>query len=388
MIDRERRLTMHFYEIEIAKAMKNRKISILNPTNYILTKEDELYQLAELPAGVPYITQEQMVEQLYKEYLIELEPFISSDHNKDVYVMAIATSEYYNFQWYINTEEQYAESREEYSTSSTDTFQLNYQRYNLGDCAFSNQLDTNKILDAPYILSEKIFDFEMNDLPVPVYEGDFSDISIIINESLVKYGHYIVVQEGIKRLKASNIEQKINKASNFIFYAAVGDDAIDWSIMMRQTVELEVLYMAFPEFQKGDIQFEQLKLDLKQRPFHEQVNYWVQEIKNNENSIGKSIFEHCYKTEYHAVEALAENINDLTTDLLPAWKKAVTDVAESGEESTALFYLSYVLGEFEEEQQAHLQEIKDILNIAEQAEQQQDEPQQNIKMIRNILMVG
>lgn len=67
--------------------------------------------------------------------------------------------------------------------------------------------------------------------------------------------------------------------------------------------------------------------------------------------------------------------------------KKVTDYAESGEESTALFYLSYVLSECEEKKQEYLQEIKDHLNRIEQAEQQQEESQGNIKMIRNILMV-
>lgn len=157
--------------------------------------------------------------------------------------------------------------------------------------------------------------------------------------------------------------------------------------MMRQTVEREVLYKALPELHQGDFQFEQLKMDLQQRSFNEQVNYWLQEIKNNENRIGQSVFEHYYKTEYHAIEALAENIDDIANDLLPAWKKEVTNYIESGEESIALFYLSYVLSEFEEEKQIYITEIQDHLNMIEQAEQLQEESQGNIKMIRDILLV-
>lgn len=378
---------MHFYEIDIAKAMKHRKPFILNPTNYILTTADELYQLTDLPAGVPYITQEQMVEKMYKEYLVDLEPFILSEYNKDVYILAISTSEFYSFHWYINTEEQYKKYREQYPATTKDSIQLNYWKYNLGDCAFSDQLSDDQILIAPHKISDKLFDFEMNDLPVPIYQGDFSDTSIIINESLVKYGHYLAIQEGIKLFKASNFEQKINKSTNFIFYADVNNDLIDRSIMMKQTVEDEVLYKVFPELKEGDIQFDQLKVDLQQRSFHEQVHYWLQEIKNHEPPIGESIFEHCYKTEYHAIEALAENINDIANDLLPAWKKAVVDYIDTGEESTALFYLSYVLSECEEQKQEYLQEIKDHLNRIEQAEQQQEESQGNLEMVRNILMI-
>jgi len=157
--------------------------------------------------------------------------------------------------------------------------------------------------------------------------------------------------------------------------------------MMKQTVKDEILYKVFPELHEGDFKFKQLKMDLKQQPFHEQVHYWLQEIENNENSIGKSIFEHCYKTEYHAVEALAENIDHIATDLLPAWKKSVTEYVETDEQSTAIFYLSYVLSEFEEQKQEYLQEIKEHLNMIEQAEQQQEESQGNLKMVRNILMV-
>lgn len=378
---------MHFYEIDIAKAMKHRKPFVLNPTNYILTTDDELYQLPELPAGVPYITQEQMVEKMYKEYLVDLEPFTLSRHNQDVYLMAIYTSEFYSFHWYINTEEQYTKYREEYPATTKDSIQLNYWKYNLGDCAFSDQLSDDQILVAPHKISDKLFDFEMNDLPVPMYRGDFSDASIIINESLVKYGHYLAIQEGIKLFKASNFEQKINKTANFIFYADVNNDLINRSIMMKQTVKDEILYKVFPELKEGDIKFDQLKFDLQQRSFHEQVNYWLQEIDNNEKSIGESIFEHYYKTEYHAIEALAENIDHIATDLLPAWKKSVADYIETDEESTALFYLSYVLSEFEEQKQEYLQEIKEHLNMIEQAEQQQEESQGNLKMVRNILMV-
>lgn len=68
-------------------------------------------------------------------------------------------------------------------------------------------------------------------------------------------------------------------------------------------------------------------------------------------------------------------------------KKAVADYIDTGEESIALFYLSYVLSKCEEKKQEYLQEIKDHLNRIEQAEQQQEESQGNIKMIRNILMV-
>lgn len=345
---------MHFYEIDIAKAMKHRKPFVLNPTNYILTTDDELYQLPELPAGVPYITQEQMIEKIYKEYLVDLEPFILSKYNQDVYIMAISTSEFYSFQWHINTEEQYTKYCEEYPATTKDSIQLNYWKYNLGDCAFSDQLSDDQILVAPHKISDKLFDFEMNDLPVPMYRGDFSDASIIINESLVNYGHYLAIQEGIKLFKASNFEQKINKTANFIFYADVNNDLINRSIMMKQTVKDEILYKVFPELKEGDIKFDQLKFDLQQRSFHEQVNYWLQEIDNNENSIGESIFEHYYKTEYHAIEALAENIDDIANDLLPAWKKSVTEYVETDEQSTALFYLSYVLSELEEQKQEYL----------------------------------
>ncbi|WCT57453.1 hypothetical protein PQ456_08085 [Paenibacillus kyungheensis] len=381
---------MHFYEIDIAKAMKHRKPFVLNPTNYILTTDDELYQLPELPAGVPYITQEQMIEQLYTQSLVEIERFLSSEYNKDVYVMAIATNEFYDFHLYMNTEEQYKKSHEQYFTESKNSIQMNHQKYNLGDFSFHNQIHNDeiiKILDGRYMIDEKILDFEMDELPVPMYTGDFKDISIIMNQSLVEYGHYIAVQEVVKRLKDKGIQEQINSTMNFIFYAAVDGDVIDWSLMMRQTVKCEVLYDAIPKLNTGDIQFDQLKVDLQKRSFSKQVHYWIQEIENNENSIGKSIFEHCYKTEYHAVEALAENIDHIVTDLFPAWKKAVTEYVESDEQSTALFYLSYVLSEFEEQKQEYLQEIKDHLNMIEQAEQQQEESQGNIKMIRNILMV-
>lgn len=381
---------MHFYEIDIAKVMKNRQPFMLNPTNYILTTDDELYQLAELPAGVPYITQEQMIEQLYKQSVDEIEQFISSEYNKDVYIIAIATSEYYDFQLYINTEERFKRSQEKYLTKEKDIVELNYSKYNLGNFSFDNQLHNDEILDiltGVHVIEDKVSDFEVDELYVPLYEGDFNNISIIINESLIKFGHYIAVQEVAKRLKDTDIEAKINKTSDFIFFGAIGDAGTDRSIMMRQTVEREVLYKALPELHQGDFQFEQLKMDLQQRSFNEQVNYWLQEIKNNENRIGQSVFEHYYKTEYHAIEALAEYIDDIANDLLPAWKKEVTNYIESGEESIALFYLSYVLSEFEEEKQIYIIEIQDHLNMIEQAEQLQEESQGNIKMIRDILLV-
>ncbi|WIM37657.1 hypothetical protein PO903_13440 [Paenibacillus sp. PK4536] len=381
---------MHFYEIDIAKVMKNRQPFMLNPTNYILTTDDELYQLPELPAGVPYITQEQMIEQLYKQSVDEIEQFISSEYNKDVYIIAIATSEYYDFQLYINTEERFKRSQEKYLTEEKDIVELNYSKYNLGNFSFDNQLHNDEILDiltGVHVIEDKVCDFEVDELYVPLYEGDFNNISIIINESLIKFGHYIAVQEVAKRLKDTDIEAKINKTSDFIFFGAIGDAGTDRSIMMRQTVEREVLYKALPELHQGDFQFEQLKMDLQQRSFNEQVNYWLQEIKNNENRIGQSVFEHYYKTEYHAIEALAENLDDIANDLLPAWKKEVTNYIESGEESIALFYLSYVLSEFEEEKQIYITEIQDHLNMIEQAEQLQEESQGNIKMIRDILLV-
>lgn len=381
---------MHFYEIDIAKVMKNRQPFMLNPTNYILTTDDELYQLPELPAGVPYITQEQMIAQLYKQSVDEIEQFISSEYNKNVYIIAIATSEYYDFQLYINTEERFKRSQEKYLTEEKDIVELNYSKYNLGNFSFDNQLHNDEILDiltGVHVIEDKVSDFEVDELYVPLYEGDFNNISIIINESLIKFGHYIAVQEVAKRLKDTDIEAKINKTSDFIFFGAIGDAGTDRSIMMRQTVEREVLYKALPELHQGDFQFEQLKMDLQQRSFNEQVNYWLQEIKNNENRIGQSVFEHYYKTEYHAIEALAENIDDIANDLLPAWKKEVTNYIESGEESIALFYLSYVLSEFEEEKQIYITEIQDHLNMIEQAEQLQEESQGNIKMIRDILLV-
>jgi hypothetical protein len=88
-------------------------------------------------------------------------------------------------------------------------------------------------------------DLSDEDIPVIAYEKR------IFND-----GFFLAALNATKRLGTTSELNSLDKSNNFICYAATGNDYVDYSLVMRKTIEPDLFYTCFPKLKDQDKQFE------------------------------------------------------------------------------------------------------------------------------------
>lgn len=326
---------MNLYDIEICRAIDNLAVYDHKTMYYIVTNDSEVYILDQLPEHIECISLQQWSDMLYEAFKQELDEFIQSPYNQDVYSLAIATNEYRLYQLFANNVEDYEKSREEYSKTEEDDY-----KYSFDNFEFCTQLGDDEVNDFQQAIVMISYDFSDDDIELPLYTGDFTDVQHIVDSRLVHFSDYVIVQDVAKRLKAY-VDEHVHQSADFMFYASADNLYIDDSLAIRKMISTELLYRVQPVVEQGDKQFEHEKEFMSQLPILEQLRYWTGEEAS-------SVLEICNKTPYQIMESVIEQIHIHAVDPLQLWKEMLQDWEADSDQTEPLLLMTYVLYELNE----------------------------------------
>ncbi|WP_322903678.1 hypothetical protein [Paenibacillus campi] len=345
---------MRLYPIEICRALKNLALYEYKPLYYVITTDSSLYSMEQLPAQIECVSLQQWSDMIYEDYKQELEQFVASSFNKDVYALVIAASEYRLYQLYANS---VGEDEKLLHTDGDATKRFYRREYHLGDFDFRTQLGDALIdkLQLAIAIMQISYDVHDEDIVIAAYTGDFSDIEQVVDGRLIHFADYVIAQDVANRLKPY-VDQYVHKAADFVFHASADNWHIDDSVAMREMVPIDLLYRIRPDLERYDAQFAQLQQDLSKLPLLEQLHYWSTDE-------GTEKLDNYNKTSYQVLESMLEQIHKRAVDPLPLWKQALDKLHDNPDDFYPLSILTYVLHEMKVNE-THAAELQHYLNDA------------------------
>jgi hypothetical protein len=285
---------------------------IYNDGYYILTDADEVGYTTERPRELEIVTVEKFTQILVEGSKNIIKTFANSHHNKDVYAVALHVDEYPYVRVYMNTLDCFKTTLHTYQENSSNYYTneaIRHLKYNLGDFDFE-YWDKHMGEHGKYILFfESIFERAPQvDRDQNIEELDGTPI-VAFETGVIENGYYLCALKAMQQLIAENTFDCLNKTDDFISYTSVGIDDLEYALVMRKTIELELLYRVFPHIKENDIKFNKVMEQHKNMSVTDALSYWS---KDCDSSFTLEILAEHYKPEYEAFLQLERYGNDLT----------------------------------------------------------------------------
>lgn len=272
------------------------------------------------PFNVQIITFEQLEEALFEGTKHIINEFVKSDDNKDVYAFNLYADEYDSFYVYLNTDSSFEKTIEQKYSHYTED-QKNDIKYNQGDFSFqfftSDMGDSRGIVEGCENVASSIKYEDNIDNISP------NDIAIIAYERKIFYdGLYLAAFNALKRIGNSSELDKLNKSNNFIYYAATGHDYVDYSLVMRKTIDPRLFYNCFPGIEIKDEEFQAHIESINSKSIVEIIDYWEEALQGefNEGSPYSYI-----KMEYQVFEVLKVFGNSMAEENIQRLEMKIDD---------------------------------------------------------------
>ncbi|ANF96757.1 hypothetical protein [Paenibacillus bovis] len=296
--------------------------------------------------------------------------FAQSDSNQQVYTCIIeADNVNGNYLMYLNTindleqttayydqyyQEKYAENHNESYNRSAEQIRQSI-KYATGD--YPEMIDDfGEALEKPLHLyreiNERLWEEdEEGSLPVldaavreQIMQADADSIQIM-DQSIHDSGLTMIALNVMARLHTETVFEQLDRTADFIAYVqspdGEGGDYLTFSTLIRKTVSLEQLYLAMPQEQESDEQFDALFQQYAVQPVEEQFQYWTEQIRRNRWNTDKSVISKYGKTDFHAYAALLaagsairpliqqalDTVTDQDEDLAQMYRMLLQDLA-------------------------------------------------------------
>lgn len=339
---------MRLYDIEICRVMKNLAVYAQQRTHYVVTQKNELYKLDVLPENIDCISLLHWKEMLYQAYKQEVEKYLATPWNKDVYSISLATNEYHVFSFYANNVQNYKEFREKYPTTFHSENDAYYWKYHLGNFSYETEAQSDLIFKMQRnlnIAKDVLICYEDDETKIADYNGNFDDIEIVFDSLIMDFSNYMIVKDIANRLK-DYVYEHVKGAPDFIFYASADGETIDRSFAIREFIPVDVLHRIRPDLKQADERFEQEKERILQLPILEQVHYWGTEESYE-------LTDQCHKSSYTVMEILLEQLQIHRVDVIELWKDAFVSYEKSERDIFQASLLTYILYEMNLHQTHH-----------------------------------
>jgi hypothetical protein len=284
---------------------------IYNDGYYILTDADEVGFSTDRPDHIEVVSVEKFTQILVEGSKNIIKTFANSHHNKDVYVVALHVDEYPYVRVYMNTLDcfkttlhTYQENRSNYYTNE----EIRSLKYNRGDFDFQ-YWDKHMGEYGKYILFfESIFEMAQEvDRDQNIKELDGTPV-VAFESGVIENGYYLCALKAMQQLMAENTFDCLHKTDDFISYTSVGANDLEYALVMRKTIDQELLYRIFPHIKENDIKFNKVMEQHKKMSVTDALSYWS---KDCHDSFNLEILAHHYKPEYEAFLQLERYGNDL-----------------------------------------------------------------------------
>lgn len=301
---------MNTYYSMIGRVLDERT-PIYNEGYYILTDADEVRFSTERPRELEIVTVEKFTQILVEGSKNIIKTFANSHHNKDVYVVALHVDEYPYVRVYMNTLDCFKTTLHTYQENSSNYYTnegIRSLKYNRGDFDFE-YWDKHMGEYGKYILFfESIFEMAPEvDRDQNIEELDGTPV-VAFESGVIENGYYLCALKAMQQLIADNTFDCLHKTDDFISYTSVGIDDLEYGLVMRKTIELELLYHVFPHIKESDIKFNKVMEQHKNMSVTDALSYWS---KDCDSSFTLKILNDHYKPEYEAFLQLERYGNDL-----------------------------------------------------------------------------
>lgn len=290
---------MNTYYSMIGRVL-DEKTPIYNDGYYILSDADEVIFSTERPNQIEVVTVEKFTQILVEGSKNIIKTFANSHHNKDVYVVALHVDEYPYVRVYMNTLDCFKTTLHTYQENSSNHYtneKIRSLKYNRGDFDFE-YWDKHMGEYGKYILFfESIFEMAPEvDRDQNIAELDGTPV-VAFESGVIENGYYLCALKAMQQLIADNTFDCLHKTDDFISYTSVGIDDLEYGLVMRKTIELELLYRVFPHIQEKDIKFNKVMEQHKNMSVTDALSYWS---KDCHSSFKLDILAEHYKPEYEA----------------------------------------------------------------------------------------
>ncbi|CAH1214422.1 hypothetical protein PAECIP111893_03796 [Paenibacillus plantiphilus] len=280
---------------------------------YVLHDTDEVSRSLTAPQGVPTITAERFVQTLVEGCKNIIREFAKRPENKDVYVFTLYADDHHSFYVYMNTEDRFTETLADYGYE--DPQKISSLKFNPGDFDFQFWDEHMSEHGETIRLFEKT---AYGALDLPKEEDAYSEANgepiVAFEAGIIYIGYQVLALQAVQCLISENAFAPLRTTENFIAYASTGDDYIDYSILMRKTIEPALFDMLFPEIAEHDRHYNLELESYRKLTVSEAVEYWMDAVHDGNRVT--SLYRYV-KSEYEVFAQLAPFGNALAAVCLP-----------------------------------------------------------------------
>ncbi|MCZ8523971.1 MULTISPECIES: DUF4303 domain-containing protein [Paenibacillus] len=334
---------MNRHEISTCRIIKGKRTR-QDHRYLVVTHSREVYISGEVPKGHQAIGRKAFETALTDAYSEHIRRFAHTSQNRNVYALSVYSDDRHTFQLCFNTLEGLERTITESPHYSKYTQEQKRDlKYSLGDFAFSYASFTGPFASqyAAYhdvVKAEAVsggFD------AVEVYRGSPDHVRYVYAAELFGGGQYITALQVTKRLTAQSV-WLLQTTPDFVAFASSGSEYVDYSVAMRQTIETQRFYSVFPEMRIHDEVFQAAVQKISRCSYSEQVSFWYECVRENRDRNPEGLLTSTVRTDYQAVEALADSGADIVPEILRQLRESV----QRADEEKAAF-LCEVLLEFD-----------------------------------------
>ncbi|URN94242.1 MAG: hypothetical protein NAG76_20860 [Candidatus Pristimantibacillus lignocellulolyticus] len=282
----------------------------LEGNGYLVKTEDGRVVYSDIaPFNVQIITFEKLEDALFEGTKHIINGFVNSDDNKGVYAFNLYADEYDSFYVYLNTDSSFEKTIEQNYSHYTED-RKNDVKYNQGDFSF-------QFFPSDMGVSRGIVEGCENVASSIKYEDNIDNISpndtaiIAYERKIFNDGFYLAAFNALKRIGNSSELDKLNKSKNFIYYASTGNDYVDYSLVMRKTIDNLLFYNCFPELKNKDEEFQAHIEYINSKSIVEIIDYWEEALQGEFNEGAPYSY---IKMEYQIFEGLKVFSNSIAEE--------------------------------------------------------------------------
>ncbi len=257
---------------------------INKPGYYLVCEEGQIRYSAEKPHSVQIIDADTFIDTLVQGCREAIRIFADSPDNREVYVFCLRTSEFKESIVYLNTVAKYEETlthyHNKYGTYPAGSQNAQHLKYSLGE--FPLQFWNEEMGDAGRILAHfrDLMDYP-SFLEEDILWGE-SDIPLIAFETgILARGYYLLFSEAMQRLHAEHAFDSLDRTADFIAYTSIGNSHLDYSIVMRSTIDPDLFYKLFPDILAKDQMFAAEISKNSGLNAGEYLDYWLAAVHDN-----------------------------------------------------------------------------------------------------------
>ncbi|AIQ13987.1 DUF4303 domain-containing protein [Paenibacillus durus] len=274
---------MNTYYSRLGRLLEE-KTPIYQSGYYVLCEGDKIRFSLESPRNTEVIDAGKFIDTLVNGSKEVIHTFANSADNQEVYAFSLYTSEHKEVLVYINTLPAYEQVLQNYRSKYPDIKDDSSLKYSLGDYKFDFWTDHmgrygevlanfRMLSDSPSFMTEDV-PLDADDHPLIAFEAGIIDA-----------GYNLLFLKAMQRLTAEGAFAALNRTDNFIAFASIGDDSLDYSLVMRKTIEPNLFYKLFPDIREKDQLFAEEINKNNSLTASQYLDYWLDAVHDSYSSV-------------------------------------------------------------------------------------------------------